>query len=125
MPVYFITNSIIYFMGIFHLKNENIFCFEKSKLISPSRIDTIFFSKTGILCENNFEINGYHPIYINPHRTNSISYRTYKENQYKEMNSQLLKYYKGYLDKRRNEPFNQDFNLRQVIKGGKKSIIYG
>jgi magnesium-transporting ATPase (P-type) len=103
-------------MGIFHLKNENIFCFEKSKLISPSRINTIFFSKTGILCENNFEINGYHPIYINPHRANSISYRTYKENQYKEMNSQLLKYYKGYLEKRRNDPFNHDTNLRHALR---------
>ena len=123
MPVYFITNSIIYFMGIFHLKNENIFCFEKSKLISPSRIDTIFFSKTGILCENNFEINGYHPIYINPHRANSISYRTYKENQYKEMNSQLLKYYKGYLDKRRNEPSNQDFNLRHALRVERNQLI--
>jgi len=123
MPVYFITNSIIYFMGIFHLKHENIFCFEKSKLITPSRIDTIFFSKTGILCENNFEINGYHPIYINPHRANSISYRTYKENQYKEMNSQLLKYYKGYLDKRRNEPFSQDFNLRHALRVERNQLI--
>ena len=123
MPVYFITNSIIYFMGIFHLKNENIFCFEKSKLISPSRIDTIFFSKTGILCENNFEIHGYHPIYINPHRANSISYRTYKENQYKELNSQLLKYYKGYLYKRRNDPFNQDFNLRHALRVERSQLI--
>jgi len=123
MPVYFITNSIIYFMGIFHLKNENIFCFEKSKLISPSRIDTIFFSKTGILCENNFEINGYHPIYINPHRANSISYRTYKVNQYKELNSQLLKYYKGYLYKSRNDPFNQDFNLRHALRVERNQLI--
>ena len=91
MPVFFLTNSIIYFVGIIHLKNENIFCFEKSKLVSPSNIDTIFIGKTGILCESEFEINGYHPIHINPHSKNCISYRTYTTYQCKEMNSQLLK----------------------------------
>ena len=116
MPVFFITNSMIYFMGIFHLKKENIFCFEKSKLTSPSNINTIFFGKTGILCENNYEINGYHPIHINPHKTNNISYRTYKSNQYKEMNSQLLKYYKEYLYKSQNNIFNQDFNPRHALR---------
>ena len=110
------TNSIIYFIGLFHLKNENIFCFEKSKLTSPSNINTIFFGKTGILCENNYEINGYHPISINTHRSNSIGFRTYKSNQYKEMNSQLLKYYKDYLFKCQNNIFNQDFNPRHALR---------
>ena len=27
MPVYFITNSLIYLIGLFHLKHENISCF--------------------------------------------------------------------------------------------------
>ena len=116
MPVYFLTNSIIYFIGIFHLKKENIFCYEKSKLTTPSNINTIFFGKTGILCENNYEINGYHPIYINSHRSNNISYRTYNANQCKEMNSQLLKYYKNYLYKCQNNSFNQDFNPRQALR---------
>ena len=116
MPVYFLTNSIIYFIGIFHLKKENIFCFEKSKLTTPSNINTIFFGKTGILCENNYEINGYHPIYISSHRTNNISYRTYNSNQYKEMNSQLLKYYKNYLYKCQNDSFNPDFNPRHALR---------
>ena len=114
MPVYFITNSIIYFIGIFQLKKENIFCFEKSKLLCSSRINTIFFGKTGILCENNFSINGYHPIYINPSRINNITYRTYKEHQYKEMNSQLLKFYKNYLNQ--NKLYNQDLNLRHALR---------
>ncbi len=56
MPVFFLTNSIIYFIGLFHLKNEKIFCFEKSRLTTPSNIDTIFFGKTDILCDNTFEI---------------------------------------------------------------------
>ena len=116
MPVYFLTNSIIYFIGIYHLKKENILCFEKSKLTSPSNIDTIFFGKTGILCENNFEINGYHPIYINSHRSNNICYRTYRINQSKEMNSTLLKYYKEYLYKCQNNNLNPDFNPRQALR---------
>ena len=116
MPVFFVTNSIIYLVGILHLINENIFCFEKSKLTSPSNINTIFFGKTGILCENNFEINGYHPIHINPNKANNISYRTYKSYQYKEMNSQLLKYYKEYLYKSQNNIFTQDFNPRHALR---------
>ena len=116
MPGYFLTNSIILILGVYHLKKENIHCFEKSKLLSSSTIDTIFFSKTGTLCENNFEINGYHPIYINPHKSNNISYRTYKFSQYKEMNSQLLQYYKNYLYRVQNNSSNYEFNLRHGLK---------
>ena len=115
MPVYFLTNSIIIILGLNHLVKENIFCFEKSRLLSSSTIDTIFFCKTGTLCETNFEINGYHPVYINSHKSNNISYRTYRVNQSKEMNSQLLKYYKDYLFKSR-KPLKQDFNPRQGLK---------
>ena len=116
MPGYFLTYSIILILGVNQLKNQNIYCFEKSKLLSSSTIDTIFFSKTGSLCENNLEINGYHPIYLNPHKSNSVSYRTYKINQYKEMNLQLLKYYKDYLYKTQNNNYNHDFNLRHGFK---------
>ena len=119
MPVFFLTNSIIYYMGIIHLKNENIFCFEKSKLTVPCNINTIFFGKTGILCENNFEINGYHPIYISQHRTNNLSYKTYNINQSKEMNSKLLNYYKDYLLKCTNNALNQNFIPRQTISRDK------
>ena len=116
MPGYFLTNSIILILGVHHLKKENIHCFEKSKLLSSSTIDTIFFSKTGTLCDNNFEINGYHPIYINPHKLNNISYRTYNVTQYKEMNSQLLQYYKNYLYKAQKNSLNYEFNLRHGLK---------
>jgi len=116
MPGYFLTNSIILILGVYHLKKENVHCFEKSKLLSSSTIDTIFFSKTGTLCENNFEINGYHPIHINPHKSNNISYRTYKVSQYKEMNSQLLQYYKNYLYRVQSNSLNYEFNLRHGLK---------
>ena len=116
MPGYFLTNSIILILGVYHLKKENVHCFEKSKLLSSSTIDTIFFSKTGTLCESNFEINGYHPIHINPHKSNNISYRTYKVSQYKEMNSQLLQYYKNYLYRVQSNSLNYEFNLRHGLK---------
>ena len=116
MPVYFLTNSIILNLSVINLKNENIFCFEKFKLLSSSTINTIFFSKSGTLCENNFEINGFHPIYINPHKPNIISYRTYNINQYKEMNLQLLKYYRDYLYKIQNHNFKQEMNVRHGFK---------
>ena len=116
MPGYFLTNSIILILGVYHLKKEHVLCFEKSKLLSSSAIDTIFFSKTGTLCDNNFEINGYHPIYINPHKSNNISYRTYKVSQYKEMNSQLLQYYKNYLYRVQSNSLNYETNLRHGLK---------
>ena len=117
MPVYFITNSIIYITSVLYLKNEKIICFDKTKLISSSIIDTIFFCKSGTLCNNNLEINGYHPIFINPSKPNSIGYKSYKVNQYKEMNFQLLNYYQDYLKKCKNDnQKNKDFNIRQAMR---------
>ena len=115
MPMFFLTNSLILLLGLLHLKGENIVFFEKSRLAGASTIDTIFFSKTGTLCENKFEINGYHPVYINPHKTNIISFKTFNINQCKEINSQLLKYYQNYLNKSKNAA-NPNFNLRQALR---------
>ncbi len=118
MPVYYITNSIIILYSVFRLKAENIFCYDKSKLINNSgRIDTIFFSKTGTLCQNSFEIKAYHPAYFNPHKYNSIGYKTYKQNQCKEMNIQLIKYYKDYIyNKNLINNTTRDFSLRYGIR---------
>ena len=116
IPSYFLINSIILILSMYHLTKENILSFEKSRILDSSNIDTIFFSKAGTLCENNLGINGYHPIYINPYKAKSISYRTYKKSQCKEMNSQLLKYYKDYLFKNQNNLFNHDFNLRHALR---------
>ena len=122
MPVYFLSNSMIIIIGLYHLKKENIFGFEKSRILSSSTIDTIFFCKTGTLCENNFEITGYHPVYISSNKSNIISYKTYKPNQTKEMNSQLLKYYKDYLFKSQNNYLNLDFNPRQALRLDQKHL---
>ena len=99
MPMYYLINSIIILLGIIKLKNQNVFTFEKSKILYSSTIDTLFISKTGTLIEDKFEINGYHPIYVNHHNSNNLSFRTYSINQNKEINSQLVKYYKDYINK--------------------------
>ena len=115
MPVYHITNSIIIFLSIFRLKYDNIYCFDKSRLINNSgKIDTIFISKTGTLCKNKFEVKGYYPVYMIPHKQNSISYKEYKHDQCKEMNIQLLKYYKDYQKKKYNN--NIEINRRYPIR---------
>ena len=103
-------------ISIINLKNENIVCFDKSRLLQCSTINTIFFGKTGTLCENNFEIYGYHPIYVNPLRSNKITYTTFKFSQSKEMNSQLLNYYKYYLYKSQNNNNHNELNLRHGFK---------
>ena len=116
MPVFFLTNSIIIILGLHHLTKEKIYGFEKSKVLNSYSIDTIFFCKTGTLSDSNIEINCLHPVYINPHKSNNITYKTYKLNQCKEMNSQLVKYYKDYLFKAQNNILTQNFNLRQGLK---------
>ena len=121
MPVYFLTNSVIYIVSIIHLKKENnIICFDKSKLLYSSTINTIFFSKTGTLCENNFEINSFHPTYITSYKSNNVSYRTLKAEQHKEINIQLLQYYKDYLYK--TQINNQDFDVRHPFRGDIKKL---
>jgi magnesium-transporting ATPase (P-type) len=118
MPVYYMTHSLMVLSSVFRLNKKNIFCYDKSKLINNSgRIDTIFLSKTGTLCHNTFEIKAYHPAFINSHKQNSINYTTYKQNQCKEMNIQLINYYKDYI-KKKNIINNttKDFNLRYAIR---------
>ena len=115
MPTYFLTKSIIIISSLYNLKTDKIICFEKSKILHSCTVNTVFFGKTGALCENNFEINGYHPIYINPRISNKIGISTYKINQIKEMNSQLVKFYKEYLIKNKNINLNESV-LRNALK---------
>ena len=99
MPVYFITHSMILISNFYNLKQQNIFCFDKCRLLHTYNINTIFFSKANILCENTLEVCSYNPININLQKHGMINYLTYKENQSKELNIQLLKYYNDYIFK--------------------------
>ena len=125
LPTYYLTNSLIHLLSVIRLKNENIFCYDKSRLYdSAGKIDTIFFSKTGTLCQNLFNVNGYYPAYIDPKKPNSINYRVYHHNQCKEMNNFVLNYYKDYLESKR---IGRYLNLRRTLrkeqnKYSKKSV---
>ena len=125
LPTYYLTNSLIHLLSVIRLKNENIFCYDKSRLYdSAGKIDTIFFSKTGTLCQNLFNVNGYYPAYIDPKKPNSINYRVYHHNQCKEMNNFVLNYYKDYLESKR---IGRYINLRRTLrkeqnKYSKKSV---
>jgi magnesium-transporting ATPase (P-type) len=113
MPSYFFTKSIIILLSLFNLKNEKILCFEKSKILCSSTINTIFFGKTGTLCENKFNINGYHPLYISPHNSNYKTYKTYNSSQSKDLNSQLVRFYRNYLKKIN---IHKESNMRHGFK---------
>ena len=114
MPTYYLTNNIIILLSIIRLKKENIFCYDKSRLINNSgRIDTIFISKAGTLCENAFEVNSYNPVFFDTKKAGRITYKIYKHKQYIKMMSHLLKYYKEYLNKNIN---NKNNYLRASIK---------
>ena len=131
MPMYYLINSIIILLGILNLKKENIFTFEKSKILYSSNIDTLFISKTGTLCDDKFEIKSFHPICVNHHNINSLSFKTYTMNQNKEINLQLVKYYKDYLNTKnesskvgyRNDT-KFDNNKINIDKINKKSCEY-
>jgi magnesium-transporting ATPase (P-type) len=117
MSVFFITNSMLILLSTIRLRNENIICFDKSRLLNSDKINTIIFSKIGTLCQNIFEIEGYHPVHISSCKLNQIHIKNYKRNQCKEVNNQLLKYYKEYLTKsQHNSYMSQNFNPRNELR---------
>ena len=121
MPTFYLINSIILLKGIWKLKKENIHTFEKSKLLRSGDINTLFISKTGTLSDDKYEINAFHPISFNHHNINNLSFRTYNINQNKEINLQLVKYYKDYLNKN-NEYTNLSYKNDSKIDSNKSNL---
>ena len=121
MVVYFITHNIMIFVNLYRLKNKNIFCFDKSRLINSGKINTIFLNKSIFLSQNSFEINSYHPVYSVTNKTNKyLSFRNYLKNQCKEMNIQLLNYYKQYLEQKQSNENNIKLNKSQLFNAFNK-----
>ena len=123
MSVYYITHTIILLISLFHLKTKNIFCYDKCRLLHSYNIDKIFISKSNIISENSFEVNTYNPIYINNQKSNNISYNIYKENQCKEMNIELLKYYKKYISIciNKTKDVKQEIRNSQIFRNNTKN----
>ena len=107
---------MILISNLYNLKQQNIFCYDKCRLLHTYNIDTIFFSKSNILCENTLEICSYNPININLKKHGNINYRTYNGNQWKELNIHLLKYYTDYLFKTKYQ-FNKTDEIKHKRRG--------
>ena len=117
MSVYFITNSILVLVNIIRLKNKSIICFDKSRLFNSDKINTIVFSKVDTLCKDILEINGYHPIFFNSKKASNLIIKNYNRNQCKELNLELIKYYKEYFNNKQNISYNNmNFNLRKELR---------
>ena len=113
MPVYFITHSMVLISNLYNLKAHNIFCYDKSRMLHTFNINTIFFSKANILCEDILEVCSYNPISINLQKHGKINYRTYNENQWKELNIQLLNYYNNYIFNTKYQYIKSDNSKRE------------
>ena len=98
MLPYFMSHSFMILLGIFRLQGKDVICFDKSRLINSGRINTIIFNKTGTLSNDTLEINGYHIPNLNLQRKGHTIYNSYTISQSKEMNVQLLNYYREYLE---------------------------
>ena len=123
MPVYFITHSMVLISSLYNLKQHNIFCYDKSRLLHTFNINTIFFSKANILCEDILEVCSYNPININYQKHGKINYLTYNENQWKELNIQLLNYYNDYIFKTKYQ-YIKSGNTKRENRGSLKLKNY-
>ena len=123
MPGYYITHSMILLMSLFHLKRKNIFCYDKCRLLHSYNIDTIFISKTDIISESSFEVHNYNPVYISDQKTNNINYKMYNANQCKELNIELINYYKEYIlgNIRKNKSIQKEMGNSQILRETKKN----
>ena len=101
MPIYFVIISIILLIFMFNLYKINIFCYEKMRLYSAAKINTVFMSKIGVLCDKKYEIEGYHPAYQSS-KTSAISTQTYYEEQLKDFGNIILSYYSNINSKNEN-----------------------
>ena len=123
MPVYFITHSMVLISSLYNLKQHNVFCYDKSRLLHTFNINTIFFSKANILCEDILEVCSYNPININCQKHGKINYLTYNENQWKELNIQLLNYYNDYIFKTKYQ-YIKSGNTKRENRGSLKLKNY-
>ena len=121
MPIVSLIHETILLLGIWNLKKENVNTLEKSKLLIANNINTIFINKTGTLCNDKLEINSYHPISVSHHNLNNLGFRTYNTNQNKELNLQLVKYYKDYL-KKLNELSNPNYKKDKNLDNNKTNL---
>ena len=125
LPVHYLLKSFIILIGAIKLKKENIYTFDKTKLLYCSYIDTLFLSKTGTICDDKYEIISYHPICVKHHNLKNLTFRTYKKNQSKEINLQIIKFYKNYQNRDKvNFCFKMDNEQKANLKCYEYSTLF-
>ena len=98
MPIYLIVSSFIILLGSYRLYKNNIFCFEKMRLLFAGEINTIFMSKFNILCDDKYEIKGYYPAFQSSKASN-ITLQTFYKEQVKDFSSIIFSYYNNIKNK--------------------------
>ena len=93
-------SSGIIFIGAIYLANDNIKCFDKSRLLYAG-VNTIFFDKTGTLSEKNLEIGGFFPMTL-AQNNYELNMKFYNINQIKDLNGNLIDYYTEYQKNEEN-----------------------
>ena len=120
MPIYFIISSVVILLGLYRLYKNNIFCYEKMRILFAGEINTIFMSKINILSNDKYEIKGYYPAFQES-KTSSISLQTYYKDQIKDFSSIIFSYYNNI--KNNKESFVGLTNITPLNKiSGKLSV---
>ena len=100
-PSFHVVSSGIIFIGAIYLANDNIKCFDKSRLLYAGGVNTIFFDKTGTLSEKNLEIGGFFPMTL-AQNNYELNMKFYNINQIKDLNGNLIDYYTEYQKNEEN-----------------------
>ena len=111
MPIYYITNCSIKFLGIFNLnkdQNQSIQCIDESRLIESGKINRVIFDKTGTLTENKIDISAFMPLYYDC-STSKLYFKVFEKKNIKKISEEHSMYYRNYLFKNKD-----DFNYRLI-----------
>ena len=105
MPIYYITNCSIKFLGIFNLnkdQNMNIQCIDESRLIESGKINRVIFDKTGTLTENKIDISAFMPLYYD-NSTSKLYFKVFEKKNIKKISEEHSMYYRNYLFQKKDE----------------------
>ena len=120
MPIYFIISSIVLLLGLYRLYKNNIFCYEKMRILFAGEINTIFMSKINILSDDKYEIKGYYPAF-QATKASNVSLQSYYKDEIKDFSSIIFSYYNNI--KNNKESFIGLTNINPLNKvSGKLSV---
>ena len=101
MPIYYITSSLIKYLGILNLNicnRQSIQCIDESRLIESGKINRVIFDKTGTLTENKIEISAFAPLYFD-NLSLKFFFKIYEKKNIKKICEEHLKYYRNLINR--------------------------